>query len=120
MTWPKGEDTLTKNLGTFDSRMQHVVTGVLEYAKPEATTYAKENAPWTDRTGNARKGLHSGTDYGPGWAELYIAHSMYYGIFLEVCNSGKYRIIEPTVRYIGDLILRRMETAFAKMQEEST
>lgn len=61
--------------------------------------YAKANAPWQDRTGDARSGLH-------GWAEhdlqsdistAYLAHGVDYGIWLELMGSGEFAIIAPTI-----------------------
>lgn len=112
----KSPDKLSKNLRELDQNIQRVITGEFLYHKDEATKYMKLNAPWTDRTGAARSGLHSivprpTRDH---W-ELIVAHSVYYGIYLEVCNSGKYQIIMPTVNHIGALLLKRMENALDRI-----
>lgn len=46
-------------------------------------SYAKLNAPWTDRTGHARQSLHGGVDVRDGQHVLYLSHGMEYGIWLE-------------------------------------
>jgi hypothetical protein len=75
----------------------------------------KNNAPWTDRTGAARAGLHTTHNFEPGVFELILAHSVYYGIYLEICNSGKYSIIDKTIVYIGDLLMQRIVNMFKEL-----
>lgn len=109
---------LGHNLKELDDRIRRVITGEVLYHTDKATEYAKLNAPWTDQTGAARGGLHSTASVGGvnknHW-EIVVAHSMYYGIYLEVCNSGKYAIIMPTVNYIGPLLLKRMSHALDRI-----
>lgn len=68
-----------------------------------AETKGKAEAPWRDRTGNARRGL-----YGYAWKEgnkIYVSfnHSVYYGVFLELLNNGRYAILQPVMEYIQDV-----------------
>jgi len=58
---------------------------------------AQQNAPWQDRTGNARQGLHAGAYLTAGMIVLYLAHSMEYGVFLEKARAGRYAILKPTM-----------------------
>jgi hypothetical protein len=78
---------------------------LLEMAKQHMTDlatkiedYAKANAPWTDRTGDARAGLHAIMRSSREVFEIDLGHSVYYGFFLENYNGGQYAIIEPTLR----------------------
>jgi hypothetical protein len=93
----------------------------------EAETYAKTAAPWTDRTGMARKrikgivldGSEAGFDvFGVdkdgnsvkkstavikdsadriGFA---LAHRVDYGKYLEEANSGKYAVLKPALEHL--------------------
>ena len=121
MSW-KGDRDLVLNLRDkrVDDRVKRIIAGQFLYASDEATRFAKENAPWTDRTGNARAGLHSGVSEGldKDFFELYIAHTVFYGIYLETRWNGKYAIIAPTVVYIGAKIMERMESVFEKLAGE--
>lgn len=108
---------LSKNVASLDDKIRRIITGQFEYHTDVATKYMKDHAPWTDRTGNARSGLFTTTAYGvqrDHW-ELIMAHSVYYGIYLEVCNSGKYAVIKPTLEYIGPLLLTRMTDTLARI-----
>ncbi len=58
--------------------------------------YAKEHAPWTDRTSHARQSLHSGVDVRDNQFVLYLSHGMEYGIWLEIAHGGNYAIVGPT------------------------
>lgn len=58
---------------------------------------AKKNAPWTDRTGNARNGLFGNVSVSKDEAVIVLGHSMEYGVFLELANDGRYAILQPTI-----------------------
>lgn len=64
----------------------------------EIERYAQENAPWSDQTGDARRGLHSLYRRGRDVFEIDLAHGVSYGFFLENHNGGEYAIIQPTLR----------------------
>lgn len=63
---------------------------------------AKQNAPWTDRTGLARKGLFGYTINRDANLVLRIAHTMDYGVFLELANQGRFAVLEPTAKSHAD------------------
>lgn len=48
-----------------------------------AESEMKMNAPWRDRTGHARAGLHAGVEVKKNEFVLFLAHSMDYGAALE-------------------------------------
>lgn len=64
---------------------------------PEMVSFAKANAPWTDRTGDARRGLHAVVTQVAGAVRLTLAYTVFYGKFLEQNAGGKYAIVLPTV-----------------------
>lgn len=112
-TWSDGG--LPGNVANFDQKVKRVITAEFLYAQPESTTYMKENAPWTDRTGNARAGLHSSVNFGEDYWELILAGGVYYQLFLEVCNSGRYAIIIPTMQHFGKLLEQRLAGAIGRI-----
>lgn len=116
MSW-SGDEKIMNLVKETDTKVKRVITGEFMYHSNLATSHAKINAPWTDQTGNARAGLHSGVSIGLSqefW-ELYVAHTVFYGIYLETRWSGKYEIISPTILFIGKMIINRMASAFDKM-----
>lgn len=80
-------------------------------AKMEA--YAKQNRPWTDRTGNARNTLEGvliqgnpDASGGDGVYTLGIVGHMPYSVFLELAYGERYAILRPTVNVLAPDILR--------------
>lgn len=69
-------------------------------------SYAKQNAPWTDRTGNARRTL-SGFVVSDDAGSLLIgvAGHMPYSPKLELFYGGRYSILAPTVDVYAPTIL---------------
>lgn len=61
-----------------------------------AEGYMKANAPWSDRTGNARNGLHADVEVGQDKFTLYLSHGVEYGVFLELAHGGNWAIVRPT------------------------
>lgn len=90
-------EALEKNIAGVDKRARNAITAVMKYYPARITRYMKDNAPWTDRTGNARNGLYCQLRRPSEnvW-ELILGHSVPYGIYLETRWSGKYAIIQPT------------------------
>ena len=67
----------------------------------EIEQYAQENAPWQDRTGDARRGLHTVMRESKDTWEIDLAHGVSYGFFLETYNGGEFAIIQPTLRHFA-------------------
>ncbi len=67
---------------------------------------ARNGAPWTDRTSNARNGLIAEPFSDSKTKGIILAHSVDYGIFLETSRGGKYRIIMPTLEAALPLVLQ--------------
>lgn len=68
--------------------------------------YAKENAPWENQTGQARRTLKGGKQWEGDKVNIYISGNMEYSPYLEYKNDGKYAILEPTVNKLSREILR--------------
>lgn len=96
----------------YASEVRKAVISLLDYYAALVEAEAKTNAPWVDRTGNARQGLRGWVQENPDAVRLILQHSIVtYGVFLELKNGGRYAIILPTLeaRY-GELMndLRRL------------
>jgi hypothetical protein len=97
MEWRGDADMLGRML-EYGQKVQEAVHQVAEYWAPVIETSAKQNAPWTDRTGNARQGLRGFVeDLSATSVALYLTHSVEYGIYLELNYQGRYAIIMPTL-----------------------
>jgi hypothetical protein len=83
------------------------VTEAMQAGAEEVQAYAQSNAPWTDRTGDARSGLYAEVYEEFGEIVLELGHSVDYGIWLELKDNGKYAIIMPTLEVLGPQIIRQ-------------
>ena len=81
----------------YGTRLMAAVEALGNYWAPILEQAAKAHAPWTDRTGNARQTLFSVVDRTPDGVIIYLSHGMEYGVFLELCNNGKYAIVMKTL-----------------------
>jgi len=82
--------------------------GVLAIAKsyaPEIENWMKANAPWTDRTGNARQTLYTEVQQiVQSVVEIILSHGVGYGVYLELCNAGRYAIIDPAIDHFAPIL----------------
>lgn len=89
--------TLPENLRNLDAHILKRMAVATNAFAPRIESHMKTNAPWTDRTGNARAGLFARSEIGGLSASIVFGHSVFYGIFLETRFSGTYAIVLPTL-----------------------
>jgi hypothetical protein len=106
ITWQNPPDQVFADLGdAYASAIHRGVFAIGQRWAPEIANWMKDNAPWTDRTGNARQTLWSDVDQVVNtMVEIIFAHGMDYGIFLELNNAGRYAIIGPALDHFAPLI----------------
>lgn len=108
-------DTLSASLLTMDPRVRRAVDLVFDHVATWAESYMRANAPWTDRTGNARAGLRGIKLVGNSVEfSIVLYHTMPYGFWLEVAHDGKYAIIGPTQRLVAVQLERLLEAAVGR------
>lgn len=114
-----GVTKLTESIAQHDLKVKRIIGGQFLRAQPEAVSFAKLNAPWTDRTAAARNGLNASVSQQNNGEtfELILAHSVFYGIFLETRFSGRFAIILPTINYIGELLIQRIASSINQMEQ---
>ncbi|MBZ0293569.1 MAG: hypothetical protein K8L99_13460 [Anaerolineae bacterium] len=97
----------------YGQTVREAVKGLaLEFA-PIIESYAKENAPWTDRTANARQSLYTVVEeLSQDVVALYLSHGVYYGIFLEVRYAGNYGIVWQAIEAHLPEITQRLHQLF--------
>lgn len=106
--------------GAYVKAVYAGVHGVCQKYQAQIENYMKANKVWTDRTANAVQGLYAAVepvspDQVVDVITVIMAHSMYYGYYLEGWNpktnsemtrpgSQNWKIIEPTLDHFGPLI----------------
>ena len=112
---------LRRNLRTFDRDLDRRVSRVMDAESDYATAYLKAHAPWHDDTGAARAGLSATvSELGPGSYELLLSYSVTYGVWLETKESGRYAVITPAMRILGDKLLSDLSGIIDHMRSRTT
>jgi len=86
------------NLEDYLDRREAGLYALANSSAQEMESFAKRNARWSDRTGNARQGLKGYAELENNEIVIYLAHTVKYGIYLEKAMAGKYAILKPTMR----------------------
>lgn len=108
-------DSLSPALKALLPRVDAAVSLAFDSEEPRATSYARTNAPWTDRTGNARAGLAAKHESTPMVQHsLVIYHTMPYGRYLELRWSGRYAIIGPTMLHSAPELASKVTAAVSR------
>lgn len=96
--WTAGSlEKLQGNVRAYPVAVNRAITAAVEYGATRGESAMRANAPWTDRTGNARGGLFTVPVHEATRHRIIFSHGVPYGIWLEVTHSGRYQIIMPTV-----------------------
>ena len=114
ITWT--DRSLFVNVARFPERLGNAVGQTVDYFSPRVEAYARQNAPWTDRTGNARSGLATTTEHGPASHSIVLAHSVPYGIWLEVRFEGRNQIIIPTIKAMGAQLMATLRSVMSRLR----
>lgn len=89
-------------LGTLETMNKKMPVGIRMYCETAAKKLekdAKQKAPWTDRTGQARQRLTAYvTEIQPGVCTITLAHGVYYGIYLELAHEKRFATIMPSIQ----------------------
>lgn len=93
--------------------------GVLSIANryaPEIETWMKQNAIWTDRTGNARQALYSEVIEFVEIISIEMAYraDLEYGIWLELANAGRFAIIGPALDYFAPRVWADVQSMLSR------
>lgn len=113
--WNLNIEDLRNGIAAVDKKAQAAVE---MYAKNQAKnleSFAKRNAPWTDRTGMARKSLNAEASKTKNGERITLAHGVDYGICLELKNEKRCAIIKPTIELKGQEVLKGYSNLLNKM-----
>jgi hypothetical protein len=104
-------DTLPirRGLERYEKAVNDAIKGELKSTAEEMQGYARENAPWQDRTGNARRGLTGSWGLNKYVYYVKLAHSVDYGVYLELSNEKRFEIIAPTMQKFGAGLYSRIK-----------
>jgi hypothetical protein len=138
--WVKPPSGLAQAYEEYAGRVAVAVQAVACYVGQKMHDEARRNAPWQDRTGNARGGLFYAVD-GLGMEPVFgklgritkvenaavetvveswdgthliltLGHTMYYGKFLETAHGAKYAIVMSTIETNLPVLERMLQDLF--------
>lgn len=108
-------DTLSSGLANFQFRTANEMADIAQQFAGELVDYARKNAPWNDRTGDARQGIETEVRLENRSLEIDLYHTIEYGIWLEIRWGGRYAIIIPTVEQKGSELFARMDNMLSEI-----
>ena len=115
--WETPPSALAQAVERYGDRVLTAVAAVAQYAATQMQNDAKANAPWTDRTANARTGLFgtSEADFARHVVTIYLSHgaTIDYGLWLEIANSGTYAVIMRTMETHYQDVMDMLREVFA-------
>lgn len=137
-TWIVSPKVIAQGIEKYGHDALIAIQAVANYWGQSIQDEARVNAPWEDRTGNARGGLFFAVD-GFGLEPLTgtvspeaqafmsdvtvesgdqktliitLAHTVFYGKFLEFTNGGRYAIIMSTIENNLPALERMLQQTF--------
>lgn len=98
-----GSQTVIANMYKWAQLKRAGVEGVSKIAASQAQNYARTHKRWNDITGNARAGLNGGSFWETmAILKIFMAHSVDYGVYLELAHDRKYQILEEAINKVKD------------------
>lgn len=108
-------DQILPSLKNGHKRMMEAAWITAQREAPNVENYMKNNAPWTDRTSNARNGLAARAYREGDSIGILLYHQVDYGIYLETRWGGKYAIINPTIDAEGPRVMAAYNRLLERM-----
>lgn len=111
LRWNIRPSALFEWLGDIRRRqVERATLRVADQMAEEIEAWMKANAPWVDRTGQARTTLKAEVIDITGRAALILlTYGVEYGVFLEYAHQGRYAIIAPAIDVFGVRIMRALQ-----------
>ena len=97
------KNDLLRHLNALRRRMPQHLAKSIEPIAQGTVAFAKAQAPWTDRTGAARRGLYSDVSVQGSRVVVETGHGVPYGKDLEARGLG---ILEPALHYQRERITK--------------
>jgi len=110
-TWDTSKFESPKEM---EHKLDRAMLATVKYWAGPIETHMKHNAPWTDRTTNARNGLFAKAGRAAKHVfEIILGHSVDYGVYLE--NGTKFMAARPIIRPTMEEFAPRVMATFRKL-----
>ena len=85
------------NFSDAEKKMRAAIGLYANTAAKKMEADAKRNAPWTDRTGNARNSIQGDFGWEDDSAKIVLSGNVDYSVYLELAHEKKWAILKPTI-----------------------
>ena len=107
--WKRDPEDLGKAIAKTGERvLTHALVPYLSRQADMLRNQMKQDAPWADKTGMARRTLLVEVEQDDKKIALVFSHGVPYGKYLELSNGGRYAIVGPTIVKSGWGLMRGM------------
>jgi hypothetical protein len=103
----------------YAEELEAEIVALCERLADEITEYMKENAPWQDRTGEARASLYTLVEHeARQMVSILLSHGSLipYGVYLELSYGGQYAIIAPTIDWYGPRLFHEVQAIVERVR----
>ena len=100
----KVENTFNPKIA--EQKMKAALSLYADTAAKKLEAEGKKNAPWTDRTGNARNSIQGDSKWQGNQLNIILSGNVSYFVYLELAMGKKYSILLPTIERNANEILR--------------
>ena len=92
-----GVSQVLNNIDKWEGLKRAGLTGLAQIASLKAENYAKTRKLWKNQSSHAVQGLKGRAGWEGNKILAAVAHSVAYGIFLELAHGRKYKILEEAI-----------------------
>lgn len=103
---------LTKNIKAFSKKGKQLAFEQMQKEAKDLEKYMKANAPWQDRTGNARRSLNAKVEQKGQKITIILSNPVYYGQYLEQGMGKRFAIIDPTIKTKSGEVMESLRGLF--------
>lgn len=107
---------LLNGLEFFGDKSQAAILMYAETAALSLQNHARNNAPWTDRTGHARQRLRGDVLTVANGYKIRLAHGVDYGMWLELAHEKRFAIVQPTIQLKSSEVMKGFQGLLNKLR----
>ena len=103
----------------YAAELEQEIVALAQRITDEITAYMQSNAPWTDRTGDARASLFSVVQHeAKQMVTILLSHGslIEYDIYLELAHQGRFAIIAPSVDVWGPRVFQEVRAIVQRIR----
>ena len=103
------------NLALFREKADAALGMYLNTKAVEIQNSMRSDAPWTDRTGQARQRLTANSEKTDSGYRVTLSHGVDYGVWLELAHEKNYAILEPTLKRKAPEVIKGANKLISKI-----